>query len=378
MKGNGGMRSRGVGGHNASSTRHVCPFASNSAWRIIFQKVIQLAKVPGREQIAMNGFQVMHSHVLPTGVLLDDILHDANPLVLPTFGCVRTFLRDAVLFCGVRAGDRMRNDTRTGQELLDVLERVLNFGYLGAHRIVEGGEVDRVAPVVVDGDACREVLHLVVPPAWSTMFGISACESFGEWNDGVHEDRFPGALLDDDRAGLIEVRKARWVDVSHVVCSFEVLFPTFAEEQRGLLWRKEPPPFAPGDICRPRVGRVDVAMERRERPRRSHVDEAKVIVGACRVVRVHPVIAEDVRGCVERLRARTFAFGCRWVRGGRESTREVPVFDVERLALALLPEGNDVAEEHPFAFLVAEVARGAIRDGHFAPSVGGFQPVPVY
>ena len=56
----------------------------------------------------------------------------------------------------------------------------------------------------------------------------------------------------------------------------------------------------------------------------------------------------------------------------------MPVFDVECLSFALLPKGNNIAEEHLFAPLVAEFAGGAIGDNDLAVAVFGLEVLPVY
>ena len=46
------------------------------------------------------------------------------------------------------------------EELTDILQRVLDFGHLRTHGVVQGRQVDGVAPVVIDGDTRSEVHHL--------------------------------------------------------------------------------------------------------------------------------------------------------------------------------------------------------------------------
>ena len=46
-------------------------------------------------------------------------------------------------------------------------------------------------------------------------------------------------------------------------------------------------------------------------------------------------------------------------------------------SFALLPKGNNIAEEHLFAPLVAEFAGGAIGDNDLAVAVFGFELLPV-
>ena len=51
------------------------------------------------------------------------------------------------------------------QHIPNIIQSLFDFFHFIAHGRVQGCEVDRVAPVVVDRDAGGEVLHLVVPSA---------------------------------------------------------------------------------------------------------------------------------------------------------------------------------------------------------------------
>lgn len=112
-------------------------------------------------------------------------------------------------------------------------------------------------------------------------------------------------------------------------------------------------------------------MERGKCSSGTNVYEAEVIPGARRVVRVHPVIAEDVWGGVERFEG-LFACGI-----GGESVGEMPILDIERFAPGLFPQGDYVAEEHVLASLVAGVTGGAVGDCHLAVAIVGLETFPV-
>ena len=78
---------------------------------------------------------------LPPRIFLDHILDNLHPLALPP-PIVRIFAR--IL----------------REELANVLQRVLDFSHFRTHGIIQGRQVDRVAPIMVDRDAWREVLNL--------------------------------------------------------------------------------------------------------------------------------------------------------------------------------------------------------------------------
>ena len=67
--------------------------------------------------------------LLPPSIVLDNVLHDLRPFGLP-------FIIDLVF----------------RQHLEDVLESVLDFYYFLTHGEIERAQIDRIAPVVVDGN----------------------------------------------------------------------------------------------------------------------------------------------------------------------------------------------------------------------------------
>ena len=95
----------------------------------------------------------------------------------------------------------------------------------------------------------------------------------------------------------MKIREVLFIDVPHVI---DILLSVFHEEIWCLVWWKEPPSLATGDIGRPGVGRVDIAMKGSESSLSTHVHKPEIIIGMSNVVRIHPVITKDIGGRVKR------------------------------------------------------------------------------
>ena len=100
----------------------------------------------------------------------------------------------------------------------DVLEGVFDFRDLGAHGVVQRREVDRVAPVVVDGNTIRQVHNLMIPSAGSKNKGptsIMCSKTIVALHS--HEYGLSFFLFDDYRSCLCEFWKFGHVDVPDIV-----------------------------------------------------------------------------------------------------------------------------------------------------------------
>ena len=118
-----------------------CAVVVSRACRTIFQKVVQLTNAMAEHTDEHQYLWDGGADVLPSSILLDHILYYLHPLMFPP-AIVWTIT--AVL----------------REELTDILQRVLDFGHLRTHGVVQGRQVDGVAPVVIDRDARRKVLNL--------------------------------------------------------------------------------------------------------------------------------------------------------------------------------------------------------------------------